>query len=98
MARERIKPEMTQGALGAKFNITDKAVSSWERGKTKPDLDKIADLAIILKVPARWLLKGKGPPPAPDALESVVEQLDEHGRALLEAMAQTLLKQRGAAA
>jgi transcriptional regulator with XRE-family HTH domain len=97
-ARERLRPEVTQGDIAKHFNITDKAVSAWERDATVPELDRIAKLARILKVPANWLLEGKGPPPSPDALEAVMEQLDPESRALLEAMAQTLLKQRGAAA
>lgn len=96
-ARERLRPKVTQGDLGEHFDITDKAVSGWERDSDRPDLAKIAKLARILKVPSAWLLDGKGPPPAPDALESILEQLDPSGRALLEAMAQTLLAQRGAA-
>lgn len=96
-ARQRLRPKVTQGAVGAHFGITDKAVSGWERDEDRPDLDKIAKLAEILKVPAKWLLAGKGAPPAPDSLESIVDELDPQGRALLEAMAQTLLKQRGAA-
>lgn len=93
-ARERL--ELTQDQVAAEFGITDKAVSGWERGG-RPDNAKLIRLARILKVPLHWLLDGKGPPPPPDALESVVEQLDGPGRALLEAMARTLLEQRGAA-
>lgn len=89
---------MTQAALGEYFGISDKAVSGWERDEDRPDIDKLAKLSRILKVPAIWLLDGKAPPPAPIALESVADQLDEHDRALLEAMALTLLKQRGVAA
>jgi transcriptional regulator with XRE-family HTH domain len=96
-ARERLEPEMTQGKLGAAFGISDKAVSAWERDDTRPDNAKLVKLARILKIPLNWLLDGKGAPPDPDALESVMEQLDPEARALLEAMAQTLLKQRGAA-
>jgi transcriptional regulator with XRE-family HTH domain len=97
-ARERLEPRMTQGKLGEHFGVSDKAVSGWERDADRPDLEKIAKLARILKVPARWLLDGKGHPPPPDALESVMDQLDDEGRALLEAMAQTLLQRRGSAA
>jgi transcriptional regulator with XRE-family HTH domain len=96
-ARERLRPKMTQDALGDHFGITDKAVSGWERDTDRPDLAKIAKLARVLKVPSNWLLDGKSAPPAPDALESLLEELDPEARALLEAMAHTLLQQRGAA-
>lgn len=97
-ARERLRPKVTQGELGSHFGITDKAVSGWERDIDRPDLAKIAKLAKILKVPASWLLDGKGAPPPPDALESVLESLNPEARALLEVMAQTLLKQHKSAA
>lgn len=97
-ARERLKPKVTQPQVAAAFHITVQAVSGWERDESIPDLDKIAKLSRILKVPAIWLLEGKGAPPLPGALESVLEQLDPGARELLEAMAQTLLKQRDTAA
>lgn len=91
-ARERL-PKMTQSVLAEKFSISLQAVSGWERDDSIPELAKIARLARILKVPAMWLLDGKGAPPPPDALETVVEQLGPDGRAVLEAVAQTLLNQ-----
>lgn len=97
-ARERLEPKMTQAAVAKEFRVTVQAVSGWERDAAIPDLDKIAKLSRILQVPASWLLDGKGKPPAPDALESVMDRLDPEQRALLEAMAQTLLKRRESAA
>lgn len=97
-ARERLKPKVTQAAVAKAFRVTVQAVSGWERDEHVPELDKIAKLARILKVPASWLLDGRGAPPAPEALESVMEQLDPEQRALIEAMAQTLLQRRESAA
>lgn len=97
-ARERLEPKVTQAGLAGAFKVTDKAVSAWERDETVPELDKIAKLARALKVPAIWLLEGKGPPPPPEALESVMDRLDPEQRSMLEAMAQTLLQRRGSAA
>lgn len=94
-ARERL--DLTQEQVGAEFGITDKAVSGWERGGSRPDNAKLVKLTRILRVPLHWLLDGKGAPPAPDDLESIVERLDGPSRAMLEAMARTLLNQRGAA-
>lgn len=98
LARERLRPKVTQGDVGEHFGITDKAVSGWERDSERPDLAKIAKLARFLKVPSNWLLDGKGPPPSPDSLESLMERMEPGERAMLEAMAQTLLKQRENAA
>ncbi len=97
-ARERLKPKPTQADVGNHFGISDKAVSAWERDDTQPEPDKIAKLARFLKVPAIWLLEGKGAPPSPDSLESSLERLDPASRDLVAAMVQTLLKQRGEAA
>jgi transcriptional regulator with XRE-family HTH domain len=97
-ARKRLEPGMTQAELAKAFGVTAQAISGWERDDSVPDLNKIAKLARVLKVPATWLLEGKGAPPAPDALESVVERLDPSQRALLEAMVQTLLHHRDSAA
>lgn len=93
-ARERLQPKPTQAEVGARFGISDKAVSAWERDDTVPELDKIADLAVILKVPCIWLLKGAGEPPAPDALEVKLEQLEPSERALVGAVIETIRKER----
>ena len=39
---------MTQGDLAKKMNVTDKAVSKWERGLSRPDIDSIPKLAEVL--------------------------------------------------
>lgn len=94
-ARERLQPKPTQGDIAARFGVTDKAVSAWERDDTVPELDKIAKLAKLLKVPCLWLLEGSGRPPAPDALETTMDQLEPSERALISAMIETLRKERG---
>jgi transcriptional regulator with XRE-family HTH domain len=93
-ARERIKPKPTQADIAAFFDVTDKAVSSWERDETVPELDKIAKLAKRLQVPCIWLLEGRGEPPDPDALEVVIEDLKPSERAVINATIQALRKSR----
>ena len=46
---------MTQGDLAQKMSVTDKAVSKWERGLSRPDIDSIPKLAEVLGVTA-WEL------------------------------------------
>lgn len=75
LARERLRPKMTQGALGAVFGISDKAVSSWERNETVPEVDKLPILRSKLRVSFAWLLTGDGPPPAPDDAEVQLDDL-----------------------
>jgi len=84
-ARERLRPKVTQDDVAKHFGVTDKAVSGWERDADRPDLEKIADLAELLKVPCVWLLKGTGEPPAPDALEAKIDGLRASERAIIDA-------------
>lgn len=63
-ARERLRPKLTQAELGAKFGISDKAVSSWERDKTIPEPEKWGLLRQTLRVTYAWLVDGEGPPPS----------------------------------
>jgi transcriptional regulator with XRE-family HTH domain len=93
-ARERLNPKPTQADIGSHFGVTDKAVSAWERDATIPELDKIADLAVLLKVPCIWLLKGAGAPPSPEALEVAIEDLKPSERAVVNATIQALRKER----
>ncbi|MBQ3011743.1 MAG: helix-turn-helix transcriptional regulator [Oscillospiraceae bacterium] len=41
---------MTQKELAAKMNVTDKAVSKWERGIAYPDIQSVPQLAEVLEV------------------------------------------------
>lgn len=41
---------MTQKELAAKMNVTDKAVSKWERGIAFPDINSVPRLAEVLEV------------------------------------------------
>ncbi|MCL2580577.1 MAG: helix-turn-helix domain-containing protein [Oscillospiraceae bacterium] len=49
---------MTQKDLAAKLNVTDKAVSKWERGLSCPDISLLAPLSDILGVTTGELLNG----------------------------------------
>lgn len=48
---------MTQKELAEKMNVTDKAVSKWERNLSCPDINSIPKLAEILGVSVDSLLK-----------------------------------------
>lgn len=98
VARDRLRPKLTQEQIGAHFGITDKAVSGWERDETVPEFHKIAELARLLKVPCVWLLEGTGAPPPPDALEVMIESLGPSERALMAAIIETIRKDRESAA
>lgn len=50
---------MTQKELAEKLNITDKAVSKWERGIACPDIGTIPNLAQILGITVEELMTAK---------------------------------------
>ena len=47
---------LTQQELANKLNITDKAVSKWERGLSYPDITSISKLAKTLDVESSYLI------------------------------------------
>ena len=55
----RKKKNLTQAQLAEKLNITDRAISKWETGKTMPDSDIMLDLCDILEISANELLCGE---------------------------------------
>lgn len=50
---------MTQAQLAEKMNITDRAVSKWETGKSMPDSSIMLELCNILGVTVNELLSGE---------------------------------------
>ena len=52
----RKQKNMTQKELADQLNVTDKAVSKWERGVSCPDIHTIPQLADILNISAEELL------------------------------------------
>jgi len=55
----RKKASMTQQGLANRINVTDKAVSKWERGVSTPDIDVIPKLAEIFGITVEELMAGK---------------------------------------
>lgn len=55
----RKEKKMTQSELAEKMNVTDKAVSKWERDLSCPDVNTISKLADVLGVSVEELLKAK---------------------------------------
>lgn len=52
----RKKKSLTQKALSEQLNVTDKAVSKWERDIARPDINTIPKLAEVLEIPVELLL------------------------------------------
>ena len=50
---------LTQAQLAERLNVTDKAVSKWERGKSLPDVTLFSRVAAELRVSVVELLSGE---------------------------------------
>lgn len=59
IAQLRKDKNMTQKDLAEKLNITDKAVSKWERGISLPDITILPELSGILEITVTELLNGE---------------------------------------
>ncbi len=59
VARARKDKNMTQAELAIKINVTDKAISRWERGLGFPDINNLEPLAEALGVSVLELMKSE---------------------------------------
>lgn len=59
IAERRTELHLTQKQLATQLNITDRAVSKWETGKSLPDASIMLDLCQILKITVNDLLSGE---------------------------------------
>ncbi len=59
IAECRKKENLTQMQLAEKLNITDRAVSKWETGKSLPDSSIMLELCSVLKITVNDLLSGE---------------------------------------
>lgn len=59
IAERRKNAGLTQMQLAEKLNITDRAVSKWERGKAMPDSSIMLELCGVLKITVNDLLTGE---------------------------------------
>ncbi len=77
----RKRQNMTQKELAEKLEVTDKAISKWERGLSCPDISLLIPLAKILGVTTGELLNGEKNTeilerPAEDAVEEALQYSD----------------------
>ena len=71
----RKEKNMTQKELAGELNITDKAISKWERGLSCPDISLIIPLAKLLDVSTSELLNGeKESEPLQEKAENIIEE------------------------
>lgn len=59
IASRRKEKNMTQSDLAEKLNISDRAISKWENGKSMPDVGTIPELCKILGITINDLFSGE---------------------------------------
>ena len=79
----RKEKEMTQLQLAEKMNITDKAVSKWERDLSCPDINSISKLAEVLGTTVDELMQAK----KQAVPQSMVEKIKKMRTLILKAVA-----------
>lgn len=77
IAQLRKEKGMTQRELAAKLNITDKAVSKWERCLSLPDITLLTPLAQELGVSVGELLDGEREKGGRDDIENTLDYADK---------------------
>lgn len=73
IAKCRKEKKLTQAQLAEKLNITDRAVSKWETGKSMPDSSIMLELCEILEITVNELLSGEK-----ISMESYEKKADEN--------------------
>lgn len=73
IAERRKAKKLTQAQLAEKLNITDRAVSKWETGKSMPDASIMLELCNILEITVNELLSGEKV-----GMDSVEKKADEN--------------------
>ncbi len=58
ICEKRKKQGLSQKGLASKLNITDKAVSKWERGISFPDISMLIPISKVLEISLYDLLTG----------------------------------------
>lgn len=58
ICESRISHGMSQKELAKKLNITDKAVSKWERGISFPDISMLIPISEVLEISLYDILTG----------------------------------------
>ena len=91
IAECRKNANLTQMQLAEKLNITDRAISKWETGKSLPDSSVMLELCSILKITVNDLLSGEVvamenyQKQTEEMLISMVKEKEERDRMLLKA-------------
>ncbi|MBE6538095.1 MAG: helix-turn-helix transcriptional regulator [Ruminococcaceae bacterium] len=76
----RKKQGMTQAELASRLNVSDKAISKWERGAGFPEITQLPILSDIFGVSVDYLMKGssRGIVIAGNILVDVINMIDRY--------------------
>ena len=86
IARLRRKYDMTQAEFGEIAGVTDRAVSSWEKGLAEPRMGALQKLADHFGIKKSELIEDDDPPaaPAPNALDLIAKEYGTDTKQALE--------------
>jgi len=86
----RKSQDMTQKDLAAKLNISDKAVSKWERGKSCPDISLLSPLSEILGVSVNELLSSERSDSKNTSVEETIANVTQYADKAVEGKAKAI--------
>lgn len=73
---ERLAHKMSQTQLAAKLHVTQGAISQWEKGLTRPDMELLSKIALLFSCSTDYLL-GKSDIRVDDALLDLVNTIPD---------------------
>ena len=76
----RKENKLTQRFVAYQLSVSDKAVSKWETGKSKPDLDKLKLLATLYNVPLNELLEEVNKVPS---MEECIQEINNSNKQVI---------------
>lgn len=85
----RVRCRMTQTELASAIGVVKCTVTGYERNTREPDVNKLKALARVLHTSVDYLLDGESTIDLSDAALNIAkkyDRLDEHGRAVVEAV------------
>ena len=91
----RKEKQLTQKELGEKLNITDKAISKWERGLSFPDIAVLKDLAEFFEIDISELLNGERGKKQEIDIEKAIKEAIENYKNIEEKKVQKVKKRIG---
>jgi len=84
--------DMTQKDLGDKLNVTDKAVSKWERGQSYPDISLLVPLSDALGITINELLNGERSQETPPETEATVKNVLQYADKTVKSKTKSIRK------